>query len=135
MEKNCSCVSELVKAVDNCVNAWKYAVPTWKGKKKLSSTLSDKYPPFVMLKERGKVLHPNVCCGAPLFVSVASLLKGRILKKCRLGLRLLHTDSVEYLHCKRLKKQLHKRVTSHVKQPRIHFIMGWNGSTGFLNAA
>lgn len=49
--------------------------------KKLSSTLSDKCPPFVMLKERGKALHANVCCRAPLFVSVASLLKGSHFKR------------------------------------------------------
>ena len=91
-----------------------------KGRKKLSSTLSDKYPPFVMLKQRGKVLHPNVCCGAPLFVSVASLLKGHILKKCRASLRLLHVDAVECVYCMKLKKQ---GVTNHgvCRNPEINF--------------
>ncbi len=51
-----------------------------KAKKKLSFMPSDKYPPFVMLREEGKVLHPNVRWRAPLFVSVAGLLKGRFVR-------------------------------------------------------
>lgn len=68
--------------------------------------LSDKYPPFDMLKERRKVLHLNVCCRAPFFVSVASLLKGCTLKKCSL----LHIHAAEYLYCTKQKKQSHKCV-------------------------
>lgn len=72
-----------------------------------------------MLKERGKVLHPNVRCRAPLFVSVASLLKSLILKKWRPSIRLLHIDAVEYLYCITLDIQSHKCVTSYAKQPWI----------------
>lgn len=35
-------------------------------KEKLSPTLGDKYPAFVILKEEGKVLHPNACHRAQL---------------------------------------------------------------------
>lgn len=56
--------------------------------RKLSSTPSDKYPPFATLKDRGKVLHLNVCCRAALLVSVGSLWRvGHVLKRRTMSTR------------------------------------------------
>lgn len=64
VEKTRSRIFKQVKAVTSWVNARKRAREKRKRerkeKKRLCSMLCDKYPPFVMLKERGKVLHPNV---------------------------------------------------------------------------
>lgn len=88
--------------------------------------LSDKYPPFDMLKERRKVLHLNVCCRAPFFVSVASLLKGCTLKKCSL----LHIHAAEYLYCTKQKKQSHKCVILYGrKNPGMNLVMRRNDWT------
>ena len=115
--------------------------------KKLSSTLSDKCPPFVMLKERGKALHPNVSCRAPLFVSVASLLKGSHFKR-NVGWE----RDITHWCCwifelqgkkqkqkkKPMKTKSHQCVTLYAKQPlmkwkekkkKTHLVMGWNDGT------
>lgn len=90
--------------------------------KKLSSTLSDKCPPFVMLKERGKALHPNVSCRAPLFVSVASLLKGSHFKR-NVGWERDITHWCCWIFELQGKKQKQKQKTHEDKvTPMCHFI-------------
>lgn len=79
-----------------------------KGKEKLSSTLSDKYTPFVRLKARGKVIHPNGCCRAPFFVSTP--VEGSHFKKCRPSVRLLHVDAVKCFYNIELYKQDNKKT-------------------------
>ena len=58
-----------------------------------------------------------MCAAGHLSVSVASLLKGRILKKCRLSKRLFHIDGAGYMYCIKAEKQPHKCVTSNANQP------------------
>lgn len=114
--------------------------------KKLSSTLSDKCPPFVMLKERGKALHPNVSCRAPLFVSVASLLKGSHFKR-NVGWErdithwccwIFELQGKKQKQKKNPWRQSHTNVSLYMqnslwwnekKKKKTHLVMGWNDGT------